>query len=172
MPVLTPTSRRDADAIQRRCPLLRVALLFALLSLLSAPLSAFAGSVQIIVNPAEASAPIDRTLLRAMFTMRLREWPDGTPVRVFVLPDHDEATALFCREQLGTYPYVMRSTWDRMVFTGTGLAPTMVGSEREMRERVRSTPGAIGYVRSGDTSDMRRTLPRLLFAALSGYPYG
>jgi hypothetical protein len=131
-----------------------------------------AGSVQIIVNPAQATAPIDRTLLRAIFTMRLRQWPDGTPVHVFVLPDQDEATALFCREQLGTYPYVMRSTWDRMVFTGTGLAPTVVGSEREMRERVHSTPGAIGYVRSLDTSDRRRSLPRLLFAALPGQPHG
>jgi hypothetical protein len=93
-------------------------------------------------------------------------------VHVFVLSDEDEATALFCREQLGTYPYVMRSTWDRLVFTGTGLAPTLVRSEREMRERVRSTPGAIGYVRSGDTSEVRTSLPRLLVAALTGYPHG
>ena len=154
-----------------RWPHCRVAVLFVLTLLLWAPLSALAGTIQIIVNPDEANAPIDRALLRAIFTMRLRQWPDGTPVRVFVLSDHDEATALFCREQLGTYPYVMRSTWDRMVFTGTGLAPTVVRSEQEMRERVRSTPGAIGYVLGGGTSDMR-TLPRLLLAALSGRPFG
>jgi ABC-type phosphate transport system substrate-binding protein len=148
-----------------------MALLFALLSLLCAPFSAFAGTVQIIVNPDEANTPIDRTLLRAMFAMRLRQWADGTPVHVFVLPDHDEATALFCREQLGTYPYVMRSTWDRLVFTGTGLAPTVVGSEQEMRERVRSTPGAIGYVLGG-TSEVPQVLPKLLLAALPGRPYG
>jgi hypothetical protein len=59
-----------------------------------------------------------------------------------------------------------------LVFTGTGLAPTVVGSEREMRERVRSTPGAIGYVRSADTSDRRHLLPRLLLAALPGDPHG
>jgi ABC-type phosphate transport system substrate-binding protein len=146
--------------------------LFVLALLFWAPLSALADTVQIIVNPDQVNTPIDRTLLRAIFTMRLRQWPDGTPVHVFVLPDHDEATALFCREQLGTYPYVMRSTWDRMVFTGTGLAPTVVGSEREMRERVRSTPGAIGYVHSADTSEMRPTLPRLLLAALLEYPHG
>ena len=166
------TSRRHTNATQSRWPLGRLAVLLVLLSSLCAPVRTLAGSVEIIVNPAQATAPIDRTLLRAIFTMRLRQWPDGTPVRVFVLPDRDEATALFCREQLGTYPYVMRSTWDRMVFTGTGLAPTVVDSEREMRERVRSTPGAIGYVRSADTSDRRRSLPRLLLAALRGDPHG
>jgi hypothetical protein len=165
-------SRRDLEATPSRWALWRVALSFALLSSLWLPANALAGSIQIIVNPSESGATIDRTLLRAMFTMRLRQWPDGAAVHVFVLPDHDEATALFCREQLGTYPYVMRSTWDRMVFTGTGLAPTVVGSEQEMRERVRSTPGAIGYVRSGSTSDLRRSLPKLLVAALSGHPNG
>lgn len=167
-----PASRRDLEGIRPCWTLCRLTLSFVLFLLLCAPVSALADTVQIIVNPDQASTPIDRTLLRAMFTMRLRQWPDGTAVHVFVLPDHDEATALFCREQLGTYPYVMRSTWDRMVFTGTGLAPTMVGSEREMRERVRSTPGAIGYVRSADTSDRRRSLPRLLLAALAGDPHG
>jgi hypothetical protein len=39
-----------------------------------------------------------------------------------------------------------------MVFTGTGLAPTLVRSEEEMRARVRATPGAIGYVSSGKPS--------------------
>jgi hypothetical protein len=66
----------------------------------------------------------------------------------------------------------MRDTWDRMVFTGTGLAPTVVASEQEMRERIRSTPGAIGYVRGDDTSDSRPLLPRLLMAALSGNSHG
>jgi hypothetical protein len=131
-----------------------------------------AASVDVLVSPDQAATHLDRTLLRAIFTMRLRQWPDGTPVHVFVLPDQDAATNRFCREQLGTYPYVMRDTWDRMVFTGTGLAPTVVGSDQEMRERIRSTPGAIGYVRGDDTSDSRPLLPRLLLAVLRGYGNG
>src|SRR5580658_9930048 len=155
-------SRRDTEATRFRWRSHRLAVLLVLLSSLCVPVLALAGSVEVIVNPAQAAVPIDRTLLRAIFTMRLRQWPDGTPVHVFVLPDRDDTTALFCREQLGTYPYVMRSTWDRMVFTGTGLAPIVVASEGDMRERVRATPGAIGYVRGAGTSDRRRILPRLL----------
>ena len=147
-------------------------LILGLLCLLYQPANAMAGSVNILVSPDQANTHLDRTLLRAIFTMRLRQWPDGTAVHVFVLPDHDAATDRFCREQLGTYPYVMRDTWDRMVFTGTGLAPTVVGSEQEMRERIRTTPGAIGYVRGDDTSDSRSLLPRLLLAALRGNDHG
>jgi hypothetical protein len=101
----------------------------------------------VLRHPDHAAAPLDRTFLRAVFTMRLREWPDGTPIRVFVLGDDSPLHDRFSREQLGTYPYVLRSIWDRLVFTGTGTAPTVLATEEEMWQRVRSTPGAIGYVR-------------------------
>lgn len=102
--------------------------------------------VEVITSPDRAEVVLDRSLLRALFTMRVRQWPDGTAARVFVLPDNAATHDRFCREILGTYPYVLRNTWDRGVFTGTGFAPERVGSEAEMLDKVRRTRGAIGYV--------------------------
>ena len=103
--------------------------------------------IKVITNADEANTKVDRDMLRAIYLIRVQHWPDGRPIRVFVLPDDDPLHDRFAREVLATYPYVLRSTWDRIVFTGTGLAPIMVKSEQEMRERVMTTPGAIGYVR-------------------------
>ena len=119
-----------------------------------------APSVDVIVSPSLAVIKLDRSLLRAVFTMRLREWPNGLPIRVFVLPDDDPLSDQFYRERLGMYSYVLRRAWDRMVFTGTGLAPTVVQTEKEMIERVRSTPGAIGYVRKRELSETDARLSR------------
>lgn len=116
--------------------------------------------VDVIVSPSLASTKLDRSLLRSVFTMRLRQWPDGSAVRVFVLPDSDPLSDQFYRERLGMYSYVLRRAWDRMVFTGTGFAPTMVQSEKEMIERVRSTPGAIGYVRKRELAESDARLLR------------
>lgn len=127
-----------------------------------------AQSVEIIVNPDIASVQLDRDLLRAVFTMRLRSWPNGPAVRVFVLPDTDPVSDRFYREQLGMYSYVLRSAWDRMVYTGTGLAPTLVHSEEEMRQRVRATPGAIGYVSRGRGSFLMQRRPTMLTALVDG----
>jgi hypothetical protein len=127
---------------------MRAALRFALLALLAA--SASAGTPpDVLVHPDHAKVPLGREELRAIFMMRTRAWPDGRPIRVFVLGDGAELHDEFVRTRLGTFPYVLRGGWDRMVFTGTGFAPTLVGSEAEMRERVLATPGAIGYARSG-----------------------
>jgi hypothetical protein len=124
-------------------------------------------AAEVIVSPSLTSVTLDRSLLRAVFTMRVREWPDGSRVRVFVLPDDDPLSDLFYRERLGMYSYVLRRAWDRMVFTGTGFAPTVVQSEGEMLERVRSTPGAIGYVRNRGPSGYRYERPRSVIALLT-----
>jgi ABC-type phosphate transport system substrate-binding protein len=120
--------------------------LLLILLFIVVPAGVRAQSAEIIVNSAQQNVSLNRNLLRAIFTMQLRAWPNGPPIRVFVLPDNNPLSDQFYREQLGIYSYMLRSAWDRMVFTGTGLAPTVVQSEQEMRERVRSTPGAIGYV--------------------------
>ncbi|MGH8516825.1 MAG: hypothetical protein ACREUE_05145 [Panacagrimonas sp.] len=102
--------------------------------------------VEIITSPDRSDVPVDRNFIRAVFTMRMRTWPDGRPVKVFVLPDESEAHRRFCNELLGIYPYRLRIEWDRAVFTGTGLSPRTVNSLDEMKNTVRQTPGAIGYV--------------------------
>jgi len=107
------------------------------------------GGTEIIVSPDQAAVAIDRGMLRAIFTTRLRQWPDGTPIHVFVMPDDSELHDLFCREQLGMYPYVLRELWDRLLYTGTGLTPTLVHSQEDMRNRVLATRGGIGYLPAG-----------------------
>jgi ABC-type phosphate transport system substrate-binding protein len=78
--------------------------------------------------------------------MRLHEWPDGTAIRVFVMPDDSSIHAVFSKEKLNVFPYQLRAAWDRLVFSGTGQAPNTVNSPEEMLAKVASTPGAIGYL--------------------------
>jgi hypothetical protein len=129
-------------------------LLLLVLGLWSA--TALAGSTEVIVSGDRSGMAIDRDMLRAIFTTRLRQWPDGAQIHIYVMPDDSAVHDRFCREQLGMYPYVLRELWDRLLFTGTGLTPTVVRSEEEMRARVRGTPGAIGYVSSPDRTSVSR----------------
>lgn len=84
--------------------------------------------------------------VREIFFMRLGSWPDGSPIHVFVLPDNHPLHARFAKEVLGVYPFQLRSAWDRMVYSGTGVAPTTVETPEEMQMRIKSTPGSIGYI--------------------------
>lgn len=100
----------------------------------------------VVTNSSVNEKTLPKSSLRAIFGMRLHTWPDGTAIRVFVMPDDAPLHATFSKEKLNVFPYQLRSAWDRLVFSGTGQAPETVTSPEEMLARVASTPGAIGYL--------------------------
>ena len=100
----------------------------------------------LIVHPQNNNIQLSRNNLRAIFAMRTPQWPDGLPLKVFVLDDRNPTHTSFCKHILGMFPYQLRRVWDRQVFSGTGVAPITVESEQEMLDRVAQTKGAIGYI--------------------------
>lgn len=104
--------------------------------------------IAIVVHPDISLNNLTRGVLRAIYSKRLRQWPDGTRVQVHALPDNRPVHDRFCKKQLNIFPHQMRKIWDRIVYSGTGQAPIQVDSEIEMLTTISSTPGAIGYVSS------------------------
>jgi len=46
------------------------------------------------------------------------------------------------------FPHQFRRIWDKLIFSGTGKAPVEVQSFKEMQEKLETTPGSIGYLKS------------------------
>jgi hypothetical protein len=129
--------RRDFDGARR-------ALVFVLICLTFGTATALA--VDVVANPSVPDLVLKRSTAWAVFSMRLRAWSDGSPTTVFVLADSSPVHAEFSKTILDTFPYQLRRAWDRLVFSGTGQAPIEVKSVAEMRERILSTPGSVGYL--------------------------
>lgn len=118
-------------------------------SLVICVLCGFAGpgfTQEVIVNPDISITTLDVNTLRSIFGMRQSTWPDGSPIRVYVLDDGSDIHGHFAKDKLNIFPYQLEQAWDRLVFSGTGQAPSRVETLDEMRERVAATPGAIGYL--------------------------
>ncbi|MCH4562277.1 hypothetical protein MKP05_03915 [Halomonas sp. EGI 63088] len=122
-------------------------LLLALLMLAGASsATAQEAPVLLVAHTGVDTRQLTRDTTRAIFAMRQRTWPDGQAVRVFVLANDHPVHARFAKERLAVYPHQLQLAWDRMVFSGTGQAPNRVTTQAEMRERLASTPGALGYL--------------------------
>lgn len=106
-------------------------------------------AAEIIVHRSVTQQELTLNVARLLFTMRLLRWPDGTRVRVFVLPDAEPLHREFAKQSLGLYPRQLRRVWDRHLFSGSGAVPAEVDSTEEMIRRVSETPGAIGYLPDG-----------------------
>lgn len=110
-------------------------------------------AVEIIANRGVAVSSLSLASARAIFGMRQVKWPDGTPIRVFVLSDEHATHGAVCKERLNLFPYQLRQSWDRLVYSGIAQAPIEVSSEEELLNKVAATPGAIGYVRKVKNND-------------------
>ena len=95
--------------------------------------SAQASTLEIVTNPSNQEKSLSLSSLRAIFSMRMTQWPDGTPIRVFVLGDKNPIHAEFSKQVLGVFPHQLRRAWNRQIYSGTGQAPSKVESEAEMR---------------------------------------
>jgi len=139
-------------------------ILFSLLTVFSpltfnvAAAQDFGNEVVTIINNSVPQAAISKNGLRAIFSMRLRNWYDNLPITVFVLPDADPLHRQFSKEILNVFPNQMRRAWNRLVFSGSGQAPITVANSQEMLARVKSTPGAIGYLPRQDITKEVRVL--------------
>ncbi len=121
-----------------------------------------APAVDVVVHAAQPDNEISRSLARGIFGMRVRAWPDGAPVHVFVLDDAQPLHEEFCKTVLHVYSYQLRQNWDRLLYSGTGQPPVVVTSEEEMLRRVAETPGSVGYVSA------LRTVPAPVTKSKSG----
>jgi hypothetical protein len=115
--------------------------------------STTASAVDIITNRNVSLNAISLASARAIFGMRQVKWPDGKPIRVYVLPDDHPTHGAVCKERLNLFPYQLRQSWDRLVYSGMAQAPNEVSSEEELMNKVAATPGAIGYVRKVRSND-------------------
>lgn len=91
--------------------------------------------------------------LRHIFFMRVQQWPDGTPIKVYVLKDSNELHKQFSKEKLGVFPYKLRRLWDRNTFSGTGQAPIVLDNELDMMKTISASQGGIGYARKKTIND-------------------
>ncbi len=115
-------------------------------------------AVHLIAHKDVSQSALSVASARAIFGMRQVKWPDGKPIKVFVLADQHPTHGALCKERLNLFPYQLRQSWDRLVYSGIAQAPGEVSSEEEMLAKVASTPGAIGYVRKVKTHDQVKIL--------------
>ena len=123
----------------------RILLLSVIILLPGTTLQASELKLRLIDSSGGQAKHLSSETVREIFFMRLSSWPDGSSIHVFVLPDNHPLHIRFAKEILGVYPFQLRSAWDRLVYSGTGVVPTTVESVEEMVKRVESTPGGVGY---------------------------
>ena len=105
-----------------------------------------AKTIDVITHPSINIDSLTTSQLRRIYSMRQVKWADGKPIVVFVLPSSSQLHKDFCKQTLRIFPYQLDLMWNKLIFSGLGVAPTTVNTTVELLTAVKSTPGAIGYI--------------------------
>jgi ABC-type phosphate transport system substrate-binding protein len=105
-------------------------------------------SFVVVVNGANLMSSISRSELAAIFTKKEQEFSDGTPAFPVDLPDDDPIHEAFTQAIHGKSPRAIRSYWQQQIFSGRNVPPPQRPSDDQVLAYVRTTVGAIGYVRA------------------------
>lgn len=126
-------------------------------ALLTLAQAAFA-TPKIVLNESVEFTNLDSAYLNQIFAMQIRKWPSGQAIQVFILPSTSSLHRKFVIDRLKIQAHQLDRIWNRMLFTGTGKAPTVVDSEDAMLQMIQTTPGAVGYVSKEYPADGVRVL--------------
>ena len=111
--------------------------------------------IVIIAHPSVQVSTLSRHVLLELYTLEQATWEDGSLVTLFDLKPETEAKRVFY-QYLRQKPRELKKIWMRVVLSGEGRTPRILGHEEEVVKKVAETPGALGYSqRSLVTDDVK-----------------
>jgi len=134
--------------------------LMAIAAALLSPLGATAADDVVVIIHKENPHVIDRGYLIAIYTGRMKGWPDGSPVFPLDQSDGTSIRETFYMQFVGRTAANMRAVWAQNIFSGKGLPPKIASPDSEMKRIVSTNRNAIGYIRASEVDDTVRVLLR------------
>lgn len=100
----------------------------------------------IIAHPSAPVAGISKDQLGKVYLDKARSYPNGSRITPVDQSEGSAARTRFYTEALGMSERELKSYWSKLMFTGKGRPPQVVGDDAAVRDWVASNPGGIGYV--------------------------
>lgn len=124
---------------------------FILLSLVF--ISTLFAEIVVIVNAESKVSTLDGDYAKMIFMKKIKELPNG---EVLIPVDQNSETEIyntFYESVANKSKSRMSQYWAKRVFTGSGEAPEVLGSDEEVIRRVMKDIDAVGYINAASLVD-------------------
>lgn len=114
---------------------------------------AFAG-LAVVVSPENSANALSKEEVARLFLKKSKKMKDGTKVVPVDQDGDNQARKQFYEKVLNKDQSQVTAYWSRMIFTGKGTPPKVIGNDNDVIQEVRSNRNAIGYIDT-DSVDSR-----------------
>ena len=129
-----------------------------LLVLAFSPLSQ--AELVVIANPAAGVDALDKGAVKQLFLGKTRKLA-GQKVKLLDQVSGSADRENFYKQVTGKSSAQLKSYWSRLIFTGKGKPPEVIGDGSAVKARVAGTVGAVGYVDAAQVDGSVKVLFRL-----------
>jgi len=133
--------------------------LVILAAFLMTTVSAYADEVVVIVNPSNPLTVISVDDVKKIYLGKKKFFPGGgAKVIPGDQPKGTESRKFFYAGIIGKSESKLKSYWSRLIFTGKGTPPKVIGHDTVVKEWVAGQPKAIGYIMRSAVDDSVKVL--------------
>lgn len=129
-----------------------------LLALAFSPLSQ--AELVVIANPAAGVDELDKGAVKQLFLGKTRKLA-GQKVKLLDQVSGSADRENFYKQVTGKSSAQLKSYWSRLIFTGKGKPPEVIGDGPAVKAREAGTVGAVGYVDATQVDSSVKVLFRL-----------
>lgn len=133
-------------------------LLVSLAAVLAPAFGTAAESFKVVANESVPVSRLSRSELARVFLKKEVEWSNGESAVPVDQSTISLVRAAFTESVHEKKMSAITSYWQKQIFSGRGVPPPVRGTDLEVLEFVRSTPGAIGYVAAGTSAPGVKTI--------------
>ena len=102
--------------------------------------------IVLIAHPSNTQAQISLDTARDIYLGRMTMLPGGGKVIAVDQKDNTPAKIAFQEKVLKMKPGEVKAHWSKLIFSGAGVPPSVVGGNNEVRNWVASNPNGLGYI--------------------------
>ncbi len=115
--------------------------------------TAHAQAFKVIAHSSVTESDVPAAALSKVFLKQSKKLPDGTTVTPVDLAKDSDVRAAFSKAVHGRAVGAVETFWQQQIFSGKEVPPAVKNSDADIIAFVKSTPGAIGYVSGGASTD-------------------
>ena len=118
-------------------------------SVLLCAISSFAAAeVAVIVNPQNTDS-ISKEDIQKIYLAKVKAFPNGNIAIPVDQAEGSGSRVEFVAKVIEKDEAQLKSYWSRLIFTGKGVPPKILGNDKEVKELVSRNPDAIGFIDAG-----------------------
>lgn len=104
-----------------------------------------AQAIKVIANSSVDLSDVSLQDLLFIYGLKNKRFSDGSRIVLFQFSENSDMNEVFYKK-LGRDYKIFKNVWIQQQFKGEGFPPTVVKNQIDMMNKIKDTPGAIGFI--------------------------